>query len=307
MTGPATGSSTSTPSGAVAGPASGTASVGSANSARRSVWLLVLAVIALLTLMAVWAAPLLWATITSLKPEFQAAAQPIVWLPSPVTFESFASVLTTGNLPRWYGNSVASSLIITFVTLLLSAMAAYAFSQLTFPGRTVLFWFSLAGFILPFEALLVPLYKLMNNLHALNTLAGIILPQLVSPIAIFVLRQFFDQIPREFREAAVMDGASELGILTRIYVPLSANIIWAMAIVTFIGAWNNFLWPFIVTNSPEQMTIPVGLTQVQSAYGVHYAQTMAIAILGGLPVILAYLLFQRRVTEGFLSASGLKG
>jgi len=276
-------------------------------AARQSVWAAVLGIMALLILMAIWVAPLLWATLTAVKPELQAAAQPIVWLPSPVTFENFTSVLTTGNLPRWYGNSVASSLIITVFTLVLSAMAAYAFSQLTFPGRNLLFLFSLVGFMLPFEALLVPLYKLMNNLHALNTLAGIILPQLVSPIAIFVFRQFFDQVPKEFREAAVMDGASELRIMWGIYVPLSANIIWAIAIVTFIGAWNNFLWPFIVTNSPEQMTIPVGLTQVQSAYGLHYAQTMAIAILGGLPVILAYLLFQRRVTEGFLSASGLKG
>jgi multiple sugar transport system permease protein len=277
------------------------------NTARRTSWMATLAIIFMLLLMAVWVAPLLWALLTSLKPELQAAAQPIVWWPSPATFENFASVLTTGNLPRWYSNSVVTSVIITLVTLLLSASAGYAFSQLTFPGRGVLFWFSLAGFMLPFEALLVPLYKLMNNLGAINTLAGIILPQLVSPVAIFVFRQFFDQIPREFREAAVMDGASELKIMTRIFVPLSANIIWALGIVTFIGAWNNFLWPFIVTSSTEQMTIPVGLTQVQSAYGLRYAQTMAVAILGGLPVILAYLLFQRRVTEGFLSASGLKG
>ncbi|MFC4454738.1 carbohydrate ABC transporter permease [Deinococcus sonorensis] len=276
-------------------------------ASRRSVWMMVLATMALLLMMAVWAAPLLWALITALKPELQAAAQPIVWLPNPVTLENFAAVLTSGNLPRWYANSVVTSLIITAATLILSAMAAYAFSQLTFPGRNALFWFSLAGFMLPFEALLVPLYKLMNNLHAINTLAGIILPQLVSPIAIFVFRQFFDQIPKEFREAAVMDGATELRIMWSVFVPLSANIIWALAIVTFIGAWNNFLWPFIVVNSTEQMTIPVGLTQVQSAYGLRYAQTMAVAILGGLPVILAYLLFQRRVTEGFLSASGLKG
>ncbi|MDB5044491.1 MAG: ABC-type sugar transport system, permease component [Deinococcus sp.] len=276
-------------------------------AARQSVWMVVIGVILLGLLMAVWAAPLLWALITSLKPELQAAAQPIVWLPSPVTFDNFTSVLTTGNLPRWYANSVTSSIIITVVTLILSAMAAYAFSQLTFPGRNLLFWFALAGFMLPFEALLVPLYKLMNNLGAINTLAGIILPQLISPIAVFVFRQFFDQIPKEFREAAVVDGATELRIMWSIFVPLSANIIWALGIVTFIGAWNNFLWPFIVTNSPEQMTLPVGLTQVQSAYGLKYAQTMAVAILGGLPVILAYLAFQRRVTEGFLSASGLKG
>lgn len=274
---------------------------------QRSVWMGVIATMALLTLIAVWVAPLLWAAITSLKPELQAAAQPIVWWPRPATLESYAAVLTTGNLPRWYFNSVVTSLVITLVTLLLSAMAAYAFSQLHFPGRNLVFWFSLLGFMLPFEALLVPLYKLMNNLHAINTMAGIILPQLISPIAIFVFRQFFDQVPKEFREAAVVDGATEGRIMWSIFVPLSANVIWAIGIVTFIAAWNNFLWPFIVTNSPEQMTIPVGLTQVQSAYGLRYAQTMAVAILGGLPVIIAYLLFQRRVTEGFLSASGLKG
>ena len=275
--------------------------------AQRSVWLGVLATIALLSLMAVWVAPLLWAVLTSLKPELQAAAQPLIWWPSPPTLESFVSVLTTGNLPRWYANSVVTSLIITVVTLLLSATAAYAFSQLRFPGREVLFWISLAGFMLPFEALLVPLYKLMNSLGAINTMAGIILPQLISPVAIFVFRQFFDQVPREYREAAVMDGATEGRIMWRIFVPLSANVIWAIGIVTFIGAWNNFLWPFIVINSTENMTVPVGLTQVQSAYGLRYAQTMAVAILGGLPVIAAYLIFQRRVTEGFLSASGIKG
>lgn len=125
------------------------------------IWLALLGVMALLILMAVWVAPLLWATLTAVKPELQAAAQPIVWLPSPVTFENFASVLTTGNLPRWYDNSVVSSLIITVCTLVLSAVATYALSQLTFPGRNLLFLFSLVGFMLPFEALLVPLYKLM--------------------------------------------------------------------------------------------------------------------------------------------------
>jgi multiple sugar transport system permease protein len=124
---------------------------------------------------------------------------------------------------------------------------------------------------------------------------------------VYVFKQFFDEIPPEFGEAAVMDGAWPLRVLWSIYLPLSGNIVWAMAIVTFIGAWNNFLWPFIIVTSADMMTIPLGLTQTYDAFGVRYAQLMAAALLGALPVALAYLVFQRRVTQGFLAASGLKG
>jgi multiple sugar transport system permease protein len=129
----------------------------------------------------------------------------------------------------------------------------------------------------------------------------------VSPVAIYVFKGFFDAIPAEFREAALIDGAGPLRVLWSVYLPLSGNIVWAMAIVSFIAAWNNFLWPFIIVTSTGMMTIPLGLTQTYDAFGVRYAQLMAAALLGALPVALAYVLFQRRVTQGFLAASGLKG
>ena len=254
-----------------------------------------------------WAAPLLWALSTALRTEEGTVAQPLSYLPQEWTGAAFSKVLALGNMPLWVFNSALVALAVTVLTVVIGIMAAYAFSQLRFAGRNVLFWLAMLAFMLPFEALLIPLFRLMYKLGMIDTYAGLILPQIVSPVVIYVFRQFFDAIPTDFREAAVLDGATPARVLWHVYLPLSANIVWAMAIVVFIGAWNNFLWPFIVVASSEMMTIPLGLTQTQDAFGVRYAQQMAAALLGGLPVALAYLLFQRRVTHGFLAATGLKG
>jgi multiple sugar transport system permease protein len=260
-----------------------------------------------LVLAALWVAPLLWALSTALRPEHETVSAVFHWLPQRWTLEAFAKVLAAGNVARWLFNSALVALLVTVLTMAISLMAAYAFSQLRFRARQLLFALSMLAFLLPFEALLVPLFRMMNQLGLIDSYAGIVLPQVVAPVVVYVFKQFFDEIPPEFGEAAVMDGASPLRVLWSIYLPLSGNIVWAMAIVTFIGAWNNFLWPFIIVTSADMMTIPLGLTQTYDAFGVRYAQLMAAALLGALPVALAYLVFQRRVTQGFLAASGLKG
>jgi multiple sugar transport system permease protein len=228
------------------------------------------------------------------------------WLPQTWTLDAFRQTLSSGNLGRWLFNSFLVALLVTVATMAISLMAAYAFSQLRFRGRAIVFGIAMLGFLLPFEALLVPLFRTMNQLGLINSYAGIVLPQVVSPVAIYVFKQSFDGIPADFREAATMDGAGPLRVLWSVYLPISGNIVWAMAIVSFIAAWNNFLWPFIVITSNDMMTIPLGLTQTYDAYGVRYARLMAAALLGALPVALAYVAFQRRVTQGFLAASGLK-
>jgi multiple sugar transport system permease protein len=267
----------------------------------------VIATLLTLLLAIVWAMPLLWAASTALRPESQTVVTPLQWLPHPAVFSAFAHVLSVGNLAGWFLNSAVTAVAVTLITIAISLTAAYAFSQLRFAGGNVLFWMTMIGFMFPFEALLIPLFREMHSFGLTNTLAGIVLPQVVSPVAIFVFKQFFDQIPKDFKEAAILDGASEWSVLFRVFLPLSKNIVYAVAIVVFIGAWNNFLWPFIVVTTPNMMTVPVGLTQVQDAYGVRYASDMAAALLGGMPVALAYLVFQRRVTQGFLAATGLKG
>jgi multiple sugar transport system permease protein len=270
------------------------------------VWTIVGA-IAAIVLAVLWAFPLLWALSTSLRPELETVSSQFHWLPQHWTFDAYTRTLGAGNVVRWLVNSFIVALGVTVVTMAISLMAAYAFSQLRFRGRGVLFGIAMLGFLLPFEALLVPLFRTMNQLGLINSYAGIILPQVVSPVVIYVFKQFFDGIPADFREAAVIDGAGPMRVLWSVYLPISGNIVWAMAIVTFIAAWNNFLWPFIIVTSNDMMTIPLGLTQTYDAFGVRYAQLMAAALLGALPVALAYVVFQRRVTQGFLAASGLKG
>jgi multiple sugar transport system permease protein len=252
--------------------------------------------VAAVVLMALWSAPLLWALSTALRPELETVSADFHWLPRHWTLDAFAKTLAAGNVVRWLFNSFLVALLVTVITMAISLMAAYAFSQLRFRGRTILFGAAMLAFLLPFEALLVPLFRTMNQLGLINSYAGIVLPQVVSPVAIYVFKQFFDEIPADFREAATMDGAGPLRVLWSVYLPISGNIVWAMAIVTFI-----------VVTSNDMMTIPLGLTQTYDAFGVRYAQLMAAALLGALPVALAYVVFQRRVTQGFLAASGLKG
>ena len=267
---------------------------------------IVLNIVTVLVLV-IWLLPVLWGVTTSLKQETQTLAVPPAWWPNPLTLNAYSAVLAIGQLSHWYMNSVITTVVITVVVVLLSMLAAYALSQLEFPGKNLLYWLFLAAFMIPPEALIIPLFIQMNSLNLVNTYGGIILPQLVSVLGIIILKQFYDEVPHAYRDSMNLDGAGEFRILFNLYVPLNWSITWAIVIVTFIGAWNNFFWPFIVATSTDMMTIPVGITQVQSAYGVHYAQLMAVAVLAALPIVVAYLIFQRRVTLGVMATSGIKG
>jgi len=158
----------------------------------------------------------------------------------------------------------------------------------------------------PPQILLVPLYQQVLAMGLADTYAGIILPQLVVPAMVFILKKFFDGIPRELEEAARVDGAGTFRIFWQVVMPLSRSIVAAVGIFVFIGAWNNFLWPFIIISDPDLMTLPVGLVQVQSSFGVRYAQVMASALLAGLPLIVIFMLFQRQIVRG-VATTGLGG
>ncbi len=265
------------------------------------------AMAALVVAAVLWAAPLVFSIAVSLKTEGDASASPLrFWPEHGWTLANFADVLRAGDIPRWIANSVIVSVIVTVLTLLVSAPAAYAFSRHRFRGRGLLFGLTIAAIMVPPQILIVPLFEQMKVLHLSDTLAGVALPQVVAPLMVIVLKNFFDQIPVELEEAARIDGASNLRILTAVILPLSRSILVAVGIFVFIGAWNNFLWPFIVTNSPELMTIPVGLGTVKNAYGVQYAQTMAGAVIGALPLLIVFVLFQRHIVRGF-ATTGLGG
>ena len=258
----------------------------------------------LLVLTILWLIPLAWALDTALKPESETTIFPLTWLSSHFTLQAFASTLSTSDLPRWYFNSILTSVVISLVTVVLASMAAYAFSRIPFRGRGVLFWIILAGIMIPGQVLIVPLFALMQSLGLVDTYLGIILPQIASPFAVFIFKQFFDGIPHDYDEAALMDGASRLRVYWQVLMPLARPAVATVAILTFVASWNNFIWPFIVITDTKMMTIPVGLATVQTSYGIRYAQIMASALLGGLPAVIVFLFFQRQIVEGL--AGGLK-
>lgn len=255
----------------------------------------------------IWFFPIYWAMVTSLRTDDEAVSAGFALWPANPTLGSFIYIIENSNIMRWYLNSTITSVLTTVITVFMAACCGYAISQLKFPGRTALWWVILASFMVPAQALIVNHYVIMARIDLLNTYAGVILPMLLNPVTVIVYKQFFDGLPREYREAALMDGATEFQLLFRVFIPMNWGVTAALAIISFIGAWNSFLWPFLAVSTEEMMNVTVAISQVQDAYGVAYARVLAGAVMAGLPVALAYLLFQRRVTQAITLSAGIKG
>jgi multiple sugar transport system permease protein len=278
---------------------------GRVGSRRPSTGSLIALVIAVL-LAILWLIPLAWAVATALKPDAETTVTPVSWLGSTITLDAFTTVFESGSIWRWYFNSVLVSSVVTILTILFASMAAFAFSRVKFKGREFAYFLIAAGLIVPFQALIVPLFEELNTFGMVDTYWGMILPQVAAPIAVLVFKRFFDGIPKDLEESARLDGASTWRIYWQIWMPLAKPAIAAVGIFTFVTSWNNFLWPFIITSAGALQTIPVGLATVQSFYGAQYAQVMALSLLGALPLFIAFVLFQRQIVEG-ISSTGLKG
>ena len=253
-----------------------------------------------------WLAPLLWAIATSIKPEGETTLMPPSWFTSNATLDAYAAVLGRGDILRWIANSLITTVMVTVLTLIVSVLAAYGFSRFDFRGRPALFALIIGGILIPPQTLIVPQFVLMTQLGLVDTYWGIVLPQVVNPVFVFILKRFFDAVPREYEDAAKIDGAGPVRVLWNIMLPLSRPIMAAVGIFTFIIAWNNFLWPFLVTTDPEMMTLPVGLGTVAGDYGIQYAQVMASAVIGAIPLLVVFLLFQRHIVTG-VAGAGIKG
>jgi multiple sugar transport system permease protein len=275
--------------------------VGVGRSRMRPVIYAVLVVLAI-----VWLVPFAWAVATSLKPDAETTVAPVSWFGTKETLDAYRTALDNGDILKWYFNSLVTASLITVGTIFTASLAAFAFSRMRFRGRASMQWLVLAGLIVPFQALIVPLFMEMKTFGLADTYWGIVLPQLASPIAVLVFKRAFDAIPRELEESALVDGASMWRVYWTIWMPLSRATIAAVAIFTFVLAWNNFIWPFVVTSAGALFTIPVGLATVQTSYGALYAQEMALAVLGALPLLIAFVLFQRQIVQGIANA-GLKG
>jgi multiple sugar transport system permease protein len=251
-----------------------------------------------------WLIPLAWALDTGLKPN--AETTKVTWLIQDPTFGAFIRTLRDTDILRWYVASFITSALTALLTVITGSLAAYALSRLSFRFKNLVFWAILAGIMIPGQVLIVPQFREMGGLGLLNTFWAVILPQVPAAVAVFIFKQFFDGLPRDLEEAARVDGAGFWRIYRTIVMPLTRPAVSAVAIFTFVQAWNNLLWPLLVLTNPKLMTIPVGLATVQGAFGIRYADTMASALLGALPLVAVYLLFQRSIVEG-IAGTGLKG
>jgi len=249
--------------------------------------------------------PFFWTVSASLKGNDAVLATPPQLLPTSLQWDNYAAVAQTIPLGRFFVNSLVVAVATTALQLLTCSMAAYAFARVRFRGRGPLFLVYLATLMVPAQVTLTPLFILMRLFGLTDTYAGLILPGVTSAFGVFLLRQFFMTIPRELEEAAFLDGTSHWTVYARIILPLARSGLAALTIFSFMGSWNSFLWPLLVTSDQNLMTLPLGLSTLQGQYSTAWNQLMAGTVLSIIPIIIVYILAQRHFVEG-LALSGIK-
>jgi multiple sugar transport system permease protein len=268
---------------------------------------------ALLALAVLWLLPVAWMVVTSLKLPENIVRVPPEWIPLPPTLEHYHEVLFSSSRTARIGRAFVNSLIVsvgtTAVVVLTSSMAAYPLARMRFPGCNLVFTVIVASLMIPNAVVLVPQYVLTQQLGWLSTYQGMIVPEaaVTFPFGVFLLRQFFLTMPGDVEDAARIDGANAWQIFTRIALPLSQPVLAALAIFAFRSAWNDFLWPLIAVNRTDMFPLPVALALLRGTYSSDsYGPIMAGAALSALPLLVVFLVANRRIVEG-VRVSGLKG
>ena len=272
-------------------------------SLRKVIWTIALVVLSLLSLV-----PFLWMISTSLKTRAEVFTYPPILIPEQPQWENYLRVFEAFPFARYTLNTAFVTIMVTVFQTLTSAMAAYAFARLVFPGRDRLFLLYLGTLMIPGVVTLIPSYILMTDkfLNWINTFAALIVPaSLGGAFNTFLMRQFFLSLPRELEDAALIDGASPFQIFFRITLPLSKSILAIVAIFVFIGTWNSFLWPLLMMSSSDKQVLTVGLSAMQGRWNTRWPELMAGTLMSTAPIILLLIIFQNYVEEG-LSFTGLK-
>lgn len=252
--------------------------------------------------------PLIWMLSTALKPQSQWFAKEIEWLPRTWTLNNFERLFSNPRTPigLWFFNSVLIASMTTALVLAVDSLAAYAYARMEFPGRKLIFGIMLLTLFLPGMMFLVPNFLTVDNLGLLNNWAGVIFPALAGVFGVFFLRQFFEGIPKELEEAAAIDGANRFQIFYKIVLPLAKPALATLGILTFLGSWNDFLWPLLILQKTELKTLPPGLRTLQDAYASDYGLMLAGAVVVAVPVLVIYIALQRYIVQS-VAATGLKG
>lgn len=249
--------------------------------------------------------PLIWMAIAGFKPETEVTGYPFRFFPSEWVFENYQALFQDSEFFRSMGVTFLGALIFTAGSVMVNSLAAYAFARMNFPFKRLLFVYCIMTMFIPSMAILIPSYIVVAELRMLNTMAVLILPGLASAINMFLLRQFYLEIPVELEEAAVMDGASKWKIYTSIFVPLSKPVFVLVGTTAFLGFWNALIWPIMTISDNRLYQVMQYLSFFRSAQGAEWGMIMAGTTLAALPAIALFMVFQKYLIEG-IKLSGLK-
>ena len=251
-----------------------------------------------------WVFPLFWMILSSLKPETSQLTVLKSLFTPPFTIANYLSV-NSSLIWQWTLNSLIVAFFVTFFTLLISSLMAYPLSQMNFKGKKLIFVLVIIGLMVPGEATIIPLFQIAVKLGLVNSYSSLIFPCIASPLGVLILKQFYDAVPKDLVEAAEIDGAGWFNRWYTIFVPLSKTSLAALGIFTFIGSWNNYLWPLLVITNQDLMTLPIAIPMFQSTYGTNVAMPMTANVFASIPAIIVFLIFQKQIVRG-ISMTGIK-
>lgn len=250
--------------------------------------------------------PLYWMIVTAFKTQTAIFTYPIEWFPKEITLQNFVDLFARFPFGRVLVNSTIVSVSYSIISIVTCSMAAFAFAKIPFRGSDALLKVYLATLMIPFQSTLIPLFMLFNSAGLSNTYGSVIIPSLFRVFGIFLLVQHMRTIPDDYIDAARIDGASYFTILWKVILPLSLPIIAGYAVITFMDAWNDYLWPLVMLTKENMMTVPVALGMVNGQYERNFGVQMAGSLISIVPVVLIYLAAQSKMKDG-LTLGGIKG
>lgn len=250
--------------------------------------------------------PFIWVVFSSFKPSTEVFQFPFHLLPSSWHLSNYTAPFHEQPLARYFANSLGVAIVVTASNLLFDSMVAWGLAQFRFPGRNLLFFFILSTMMLPVQVIVVPLFLIIKSFGWLNSYLALTTPALLSGFGVFLMRQWFLAFPRDLLDSARIDGASELHIFFRIAIPSAGPSLGALAIFIFTANWDSFLWPLVVVNKRSLMTMPLGIANFLGEYQTAYNQLMAVSVMGMIPMLIVFLIFQRQFVEGIIT-TGMKG
>ena len=249
--------------------------------------------------------PIIWAFKSAFTPTGEIFTTELFNLPSKLSFGNIESGLSYAPFERYFLNSLSIALFVTLGIVLTSTLAGFGFAKFEFRFKSLLFNFVIAGMLLPFQAILIPLFIEIRYLHLIDSLQGVAIPGAVSGFGIFMMRQFMISIPNELLEAGLIDGCSAFQAFRRIVLPIARGPISALGALAFLASWNNFLWPLVVIQSESNMTVPLGLALFRGNNANAYGEVFAVSLVAAIPVTIIFIIMRRQIVESF-ATSGIK-